>query len=112
MSHSQTLPNLEEEAQPLQSDMQPKTLLEMKEDNLLYKAEKEVSGRRVLITFYNETTKEDILNYSHNIRIVVACVQTLDVLVTQDFHEDTLELICARRGKRHLMSAASEQDPV
>merc|ERR1719382_1354859 len=104
------LPTLSEEASAAPTSVQPKTLLEMKEDNLLYKAEKEVSGRRVLITFYNETKKEDILNYSHNIRIVVACVQTLNVLVAQDFHEDSLELICARRGKRHLMSAAREQD--
>jgi len=90
----------------------PRTLLDMREDNLLHKGEKEVNGRRVLVAFFNETTKEDILNYSHNIRIVVACVQTLEVLVAKDFHEDTLELVCARRGKRHLMSATREQDLV
>merc|ERR1712157_528727 len=97
---------------PALASAQPRTLLDLKEENLLYKAEKEVSGRRVLITFYSETTKEDILNYSHNIRIVVACVQTLNVLVTQDFHEDTLEAICARRGKRHFMSATRESELV
>jgi hypothetical protein len=91
---------------------QPKTLLEMKESSLLHKAEKMVSGRRVLITFYNETAAGDILSYSHNIRIVVACVQTLNVLACQDFHEDTLEALCARRGKGHLMSATRENDLV
>mmetsp|Transcript_65380 Transcript_65380/g.202512 ORF Transcript_65380/g.202512 Transcript_65380/m.202512 type:complete len:359 (-) Transcript_65380:263-1339(-) len=90
----------------------PRTLMDMREDNLLYKGEKEVSGRRVLIAFFNETTKEDILNFSHNIRIVVACVQTLQVLIARDFHEDTLERICTRMGKRHLMSATREQDLV
>merc|ERR1712187_262402 len=91
---------------------QPKTLLEMKESSLLHKAEKMVAGRRVLITFYNETTKEDVMSYSHNIRIVVADVQTLNVLACQDFHEDSLEPLCARRGKGHLMSATREQDLV
>lgn len=91
---------------------QPKTLLDMKEDALVHKAQKEVSGRRVLITFYNETTPEDVMRHSHNIRIVVACVQTMKVLTMEDFHEDKLELICARRGKRHLMSATREQELV
>jgi len=90
----------------------PRSLVGLKEDNLLHKGEKDVSGRRVLVTFYNETTKEDILNYSHNIRIVVACTQTLDVLAAKDFHEETLESLCTRRGKRHLMSATREQDLV
>jgi len=92
--------------------IQPKTLLDMKEESLIHKAEKVVSGRRVLIAFYNETTPEDVLNHSHNIRIMVACLQTLEVLVYQDFHEDTLEMVCARRGKRHLMSATREHDLV
>jgi hypothetical protein len=91
---------------------QPFSLLEMRESSLLHKAEKMVSGRRVLITFYNETTAEDILSFSHNIRIVVADVQTLNVLACQDFHEDVLEELCARRGKGHLMSATREQDLV
>jgi len=91
---------------------QPRTLLDTKEEAVLFKAEKEVSGRRVLLSFYNETTPEDILHFSHNIRVICACVQTLDVLAVQDFHEDTLELICERRGKGHLMSAAREQDLV
>jgi len=90
----------------------PRTLLDTKEEAVLFKAEKEVSGRKVLLTFYNETSPEDILHYSHNIRIVCACVQTLNVLAVQDFHEDTLSLICERRGKGHLMSAAREQDLV
>ncbi|CAE8617906.1 unnamed protein product, partial [Polarella glacialis] len=47
----------------------PRTLLDIKEENLLYKNEQDVSGRRVLVCFYNETTKEDILRYSHNIRV-------------------------------------------
>lgn len=93
-------------------DNQPKTLLGLNESSLLHKAEKMVAGRRVLITFYNETMQEDILSYSHNIRIVVACVQTLNVLAYQDFHEDTLEMVCNRRGKRHLMSATREHDLV
>merc|ERR1712224_96131 len=88
----------------------PKTLLDMKEDSLLYKAEKIISGRRVLIAFYSETKHEDLLNYSHNIRIVVASVQSLDILALQDFHEDTLEFVCSRRGKRHLMSAMREHE--
>lgn len=91
---------------------EPKTLLELKEDNLLHKAERTVSGRRVLVAFYNETAKVDILRYSHNIRIVVACLQTLNILLTRDFHEDTLEPVCVRRNKRHLMSAAREYELV
>merc|ERR1719329_1146957 len=88
------LPNKEE----------PKTLLDIGEEHLLHKAEKVVHGRRVFIAFYGETTKADMINYSHNIRIVVADVQSLDVLAVQDFHEDTLEPLCARRVKRHLIS--------
>mmetsp|Transcript_45190 Transcript_45190/g.144740 ORF Transcript_45190/g.144740 Transcript_45190/m.144740 type:complete len:2710 (-) Transcript_45190:80-8209(-) len=88
----------------------PRSLLDTKEDALVLKAEKDVSGRRVLVTFYNETSKEDILHFSHNVRVVVACVQTLNVLAVQDFHEDKLELFCERRSKRHLMSAAREHD--
>merc|ERR1719401_506352 len=90
----------------------PRTLREMKEESLLHKAEKLIGGQRMFIAFYNETTVEDILNYSHNIRIVVACVQTLEVLAFQDFHEDSLEPVCNRRGKRHLMSAAREHELV
>jgi len=90
----------------------PKTVIEMTDDHLLHKAEKVVNGRRVLIAFYNETNVHDNVNYSHNIRIVVACVQSLAVLVVRDFHEDTLEVLCARRGKRHLMSATSELELV
>merc|ERR1719215_1607047 len=88
----------------------PKTLLDTKEEALVHKAEKEVSGRRVLITFYNETSPEDIMLHSHNIRIVVACVQTLNVLCCRDFHEEKLQMVCERRGKRHLMSAAREPE--
>merc|ERR1712037_48316 len=55
----------------------------MKETSLLHKAEKIISGRRVLIAFYNETKQDDVLNYSHNIRIVVASVQSLEVLAFQ-----------------------------
>mmetsp|Transcript_39186 Transcript_39186/g.72532 ORF Transcript_39186/g.72532 Transcript_39186/m.72532 type:complete len:2608 (+) Transcript_39186:108-7931(+) len=91
---------------------QPKTLIEMTEDHLLHKTEKVVNGRRVLVAFYNETNRFDNVNYSHNIRIVVACMQSLAVLAVQDFHEDTLELLCARRGKRHLMSSTKEKDLV
>jgi len=90
----------------------PRTILDMKETSLIHKAEKIIGGRRVLIVFYNETKQEDVLNYSHNIRIVVAAVQSLEVLAFQDFHEDTLEFICSRRGKSHLMSAAREQELV
>jgi hypothetical protein len=90
----------------------PKTLVEMTEAGLLHKAEKVVNGRRVLVAFYNETSGFDNMNYSHNIRIVVACVQSLQILAVQDFHEDSLEALCARRGKRHLMSATSEQELV
>merc|ERR1712224_1020690 len=67
----------------------PKTLVEMTEDALLYKCEKMVSGRRVLIACYNETSHFDNVNFSHNIRIVVACTQSLAVLAVKDFHEDT-----------------------
>jgi len=89
-----------------------KTLIDMTEDDLLHKAEKVVNGRRMLVAFYNKTSSYDTVNYSHNIRIVVACVQSLAVLAVQDFHEDTLEALCARRGKRHLMSATAEQELV
>jgi len=88
----------------------PKSLLDTNEDALVHKAEKDISGRRVLITFYNETTPEDILLYSHNIRIIVACFQSLSVLCMRDFHEDQLDKICEKRGKRHLMSAAREPE--
>lgn len=71
-----------------------------------------VHGRRVFIAFYNETTKEDTIHFSHNIRIAVADLQSLDILALQDFHEDTLEPLCARRGKRHLLSATREQELV
>jgi len=90
----------------------PRTLIEMSEDHLLHKAEKVVNGRRVLVGFYNETSNYDNMNYSHNIRIVVACIQSLAILAVQDFHEDSLEALCTRRGKRHLMSATSEQELV
>ncbi|CAK0804409.1 unnamed protein product [Prorocentrum cordatum] len=90
----------------------PRTILDMKESSLIYKAEKIIGGRRVLIAFYNETRQEDVLNYSHNFRIVVASVQSLEILAFQDFHEDTLEFVCSRRGKSHLMSAAREQELV
>jgi hypothetical protein len=90
----------------------PRTILDMKETSLIYKAEKIIGGRRVLIAFYNETRQEDVLNYSHNFRIVVASVQSLEILAFQDFHEDTLEFVCSRRGKSHLMSAAREQELV
>merc|ERR1712228_234562 len=85
---------------------------DMMETSLLYKAEKIIGGRRVLIAFYNETRQEDVLNYSHNFRVVVASVQSLEILAFQDFHEDTLEFVCSRRGKSHLMSAAREQELV
>mmetsp|Transcript_20146 Transcript_20146/g.35774 ORF Transcript_20146/g.35774 Transcript_20146/m.35774 type:complete len:2724 (+) Transcript_20146:77-8248(+) len=88
----------------------PKTLLEMSEEHLLFKGEQDVGGRRVLVVMYSETTKEDILKYSHNLRVVVACVQTLEILAMADFHEDTIELVCARRNKRHLMSACREHE--
>merc|ERR1719401_365548 len=104
-----SLPGMSEGREPSSA---PQTLLDIKEEKLLFKAEKDVSGRRVLITFYNETTAEDIVNFSHNIRVVVACVQTLSVLITQDYHEDVLEQICMRRNKRHLMSATCERELV
>jgi len=88
----------------------PRSLLDTNEDALVHKAEKEVSGRRVLITFYNETTAADILLHSHNIRIVVACFQSLNVLCMRDFHEEQLDILCQKRGKRHLMSAAREPE--
>jgi len=88
----------------------PKSLLDVSEENLLFKAEQDVGGRRVLVTMYSETTKEDILKYSHNLRVVVACIQTLEVLAMADFHEDTIELVCTRRNKRHLMSACREHE--
>merc|ERR1711981_951635 len=53
-------------------ELEPRTLLNLKDDHLVFKAEKVVSGRRVLVAFYNETTKEDILDFTHNIRVVVA----------------------------------------
>jgi len=90
----------------------PKTLLDISEEHLLHKAEKVVHGRRVFIAFYGETSKQDMISYSHNIRIAVADVQSLDVLAVQDFHEDTLEPLCARRGKRHLLSATRELELV
>jgi hypothetical protein len=86
------------------------SLIDMKEENLLHKSERVVSGRRLLVAFYNETSDADILKYSHNIRVVVACMQTLDVLYAKDLHEDTLETICARRERSHLMSAMRELD--
>jgi len=90
----------------------PKSLLDTKHEALVHKAEKDVSGRRVLVTFYNETVPEDNLRYSHNIRVVVACVQTLQVLCMQDFHEDKLQIVCNARGKSHLMSVTREQELV
>jgi len=90
----------------------PKTLLDTKHEALVHKAEKDVSGRRVLVTFYNETRPEDNLRYSHNIRVVVACMQTLQVLCMQDFHEDKLQIVCNARGKSHLMSVTREQELV
>jgi len=90
----------------------PKTLVEMSEDHLLHKAEKVINGRRVLVAFYNETSSYDNMHYSHNIRIVVACTQSLAILAVQDFHEDALESLCTRRGKRYLMSATSELELV
>lgn len=92
--------------------MQPKSLLQMAEENLIYKLDKVICGRRVLIAFYNETTKEDILRYSHNIRVVVACMLSLDVLYAKDYHEEALELFCAANDKRHLMSSTREADLV
>jgi len=89
----------------------PKTLLDMGEEHLVHKTEKVVHGKRVFIAFYNETTKEDMIQYSHNIRVAVADL-SLDILTLQDFHEDTLEPLCARRGKRHLLSATRERDLV
>jgi len=89
-----------------------KTLIEMSEDHLLHQAEKVVNGRRVLVCFYNETSAHDNMHYSHNIRIVVACIQSLAILCVQDFHEDSLEPLCARRGKRHMMSATAEHELV
>jgi hypothetical protein len=90
----------------------PKSLLQMPEVNLLYKVEKVVCGRRVLAAFYNETNRGDILRYSHNIRVVIACMNTLEVLYCADYHEDTLESFCAHHDKRHLMSAMREADLV
>jgi len=72
---------------------------------MVLKDEKFVNGRRLLIAFYRETTKEDTIQYSHNIRVQVADAQTLEVLAWADFHEDTLEPLMARRNKRGLMSA-------
>jgi len=90
----------------------PKTIIEMTHDNLLHKAEKIVNNRRMMVAFYNETSSYDNMHFSHNIRIVVACMQTLTILAVQDFHEDTLEPLCRRRGKTHLMSATHELDLV
>lgn len=89
---------------------QPRTLLEIDEEHLLFKAEQDVGGANVLVALYNETTKEDILRYSHNLRVVVASQQTLNILALQDFHEDTIDLVLARRNKRHLMSACREHE--
>jgi len=89
---------------------QPRTLLEIDEEHLLFKTEQNVSGANVLICVYNETTKEDILLYSHNLRVVVASQQTLNILAMQDFHEETIDLVLSRRNKRHLMSACREYE--
>merc|ERR1719453_1838323 len=90
----------------------PSTLMELSEEHMLHKAEKVVNGRRVFIAFYNETTKTDLANYSHNIRVAVADAQSLDILAIEDFHEDVLEVLTARRGKRHLLSATRERELV
>jgi hypothetical protein len=90
----------------------PKTIIELTADNLVHKAEKRLNDRRLLVAFYNKTSAFDNVNYSHNIRIVVACVQSLNILCVQDFHEDKLEPLCRRRGKSHLMSATHESDLV
>jgi hypothetical protein len=91
---------------------EPKSLLNMSEEHLVHRDQKFVNGRRVLIAFYSETTKEDMINYSHNIRIQVADAQSLDILVVQDVHEDTIEPMLARIQKRHLMSATREKELV
>lgn len=91
---------------------EPKSLLQMSEEHLVHRDQKFVNGRRVLIAFYSETTKEDMINYSHNIRIQVADAQSLDILVVQDIHEDTIEPLVSRIQKRHLMSATREKDLV
>jgi len=91
---------------------EPKSLLEMSEEHLVHRDQKFVNGRRVLIAFYSETTKEDMINYSHNIRIQVADAQSLDILVVQDVHEDTIEPLVSRIQKRHLMSATREKELV
>jgi len=91
---------------------EPKSLLDMSEDHLVHRDQKFVNGRRVLIAFYSETTKEDMINFSHNIRIQVADAQSLDILVVQDVHEDTIEPMLARIQKRHLISATREKELV
>eukprot|EP00746_Dinoflagellata_sp_MGD_P161943 gnl/MRDRNA2_/MRDRNA2_89295_c0_seq1.p1 gnl/MRDRNA2_/MRDRNA2_89295_c0~~gnl/MRDRNA2_/MRDRNA2_89295_c0_seq1.p1 ORF type:complete len:1661 (-),score=392.23 gnl/MRDRNA2_/MRDRNA2_89295_c0_seq1:298-5280(-) len=91
---------------------EPKSLLEMSEEHLVHRDQKFVNGRRVLIAFYSETTKEDMINFSHNIRIQVADAQSLDILVVQDVHEDTIEPMLARIQKRHLISATREKELV
>jgi hypothetical protein len=91
---------------------EPKTLLDMSEEHLVHRDQKFVNGRRVLIAFYSETTKEDMINFSHNIRIQVADAQSLDILVVQDVHEDTILPLLARISKRHLISATREKELV
>jgi len=90
----------------------PKNLLDVSEEALVLKCEKTVNGRRLLIAFYRETTKEDMIQYSHNVRVQVADAQTLEVLCGEDLHEDTIEPLMARRNKRHLLSATRETELV
>jgi hypothetical protein len=91
---------------------EPKSLLDMSEEHLVHRDQKFVNGRRVLIAFYSETSKEDMINYSHNIRVQVADAQSLDIIVVQDVHEDTIEPMLARIQKRHLISATRQDELV
>merc|ERR1719326_2485672 len=100
------------EAPTKSREKRPKNLLDVSEEALVLKCEKTVNGRRLLIALYRETTKEDMIQFSHNVRVQVADAQTLEVLCWEDLHEDSIEPLMARRSKRHLLSATRESELV
>eukprot|EP00397_Hematodinium_sp_SG-2012_P013941 GEMP01014166.1.p1 GENE.GEMP01014166.1~~GEMP01014166.1.p1 ORF type:complete len:785 (+),score=182.22 GEMP01014166.1:3-2357(+) len=51
------------------------------------------NGRRMLVAVGNETNPQDMLRYSHNLRVVVSDEESGKVLLHNDFHEADLERI-------------------
>mmetsp|Transcript_4061 Transcript_4061/g.9026 ORF Transcript_4061/g.9026 Transcript_4061/m.9026 type:complete len:322 (+) Transcript_4061:3-968(+) len=80
------------------------------ETMLVWREERWDSGRKVIIAFYGETTKEDIMQYSHNFRIRVSDHATLNVLATRDVHEDDLEPTLFQKGLTDFLSATKTEE--